>query len=59
MKRIGTLVVAICATAVTAVFAAGTAVAGAAEGSWYIAPQVNANVNSTAGSRPRRFGGVE
>ena len=42
MKRIGTLVVAICATAITAVFAAGTAMAGAAEGSWYIAPQVNA-----------------
>jgi OmpA-OmpF porin, OOP family len=42
MKRIGTLVVAICATAITAVFATGTAMAGAAEGSWYIAPQVNA-----------------
>ena len=41
MKRIGTLVVAACATAITAVFA-GTAFAGAAEGSWYIAPQVNA-----------------
>src|SRR6187455_199350 len=42
MKRIGTLVVAICATAITAAFATGTAMAGAAEGSWYIAPQVNA-----------------
>src|SRR6188768_2253025 len=42
MKRIGTLVVAICATAITAVFATGTAMAGAAEGSWFIAPQVNA-----------------
>ena len=42
MKRIGTLVVAACATAITAVFATGTAMAGAAEGSWYIAPQVNA-----------------
>ena len=42
MKRIGTLVVAIWATAILAVFATGTAMAGAAEGSWYIAPQVNA-----------------
>jgi len=39
MKRIGTLVLAalLCATA----FTAGTAYGGAAEGSWYIAPQVN------------------
>ena len=42
MKRIGTLVVAVCATAITAIFAMGSAMAGAAEGSWYIAPQVNA-----------------
>src|SRR6187455_1330492 len=42
MKRIGTLVVAICATAITAVFATGTAMAGAAEGSWFIAPRINA-----------------
>src|SRR6187399_1383853 len=42
MKRIGTLVVAICATAITAVLATGTAMAGAAEGSWYIAPTINA-----------------
>ena len=42
MKRIGTLVVAVCATAITAVFTTGTAIAGAAEGSWYIAPQVDA-----------------
>jgi len=41
MKRIGTLVVAIWATAISAAFT-GTAFAGAAEGSWYIAPQVDA-----------------
>jgi OOP family OmpA-OmpF porin len=41
MKRIGTLVVALWATAITAGIT-GTAFAGAAEGSWYIAPQVNA-----------------
>src|SRR4029077_16441951 len=40
MKRIGTLVLAatLCAAALTT----GTAYAGAAEGSWYFAPQVNA-----------------
>jgi len=40
MKRIGTLVLAatLCATA----FTTGTAYGGAAEGSWFIAPQVNA-----------------
>ena len=40
MKRIGTLVLAaaLCATA----FTAGTAYGGAAEGSWFISPQVNA-----------------
>ncbi len=37
MKKISTLVVAACAAA----FAAGTASAGAAPGSWYIAPEVN------------------
>ena len=42
MKRIGTLVVAACATAITAVITTGTALAGAPEGSWYIAPQVEA-----------------
>jgi OmpA-OmpF porin, OOP family len=42
MKRIGTLVLAACATAITAAFTGATAFAGAAEGSWYIAPQVNA-----------------
>jgi OOP family OmpA-OmpF porin len=40
MKRIGTLVLAasLCATA----FTTGTAFGGAAEGSWYISPQLNA-----------------
>jgi OOP family OmpA-OmpF porin len=38
MKRISTWVLAACAAA----FTAGTAFAGAAEDSWYIAPQVNA-----------------
>jgi OOP family OmpA-OmpF porin len=42
MKRIGTLVLTACATAITAAFTGATAFAGAAEGSWYIAPQVNA-----------------
>ena len=42
MKRIGTLVLAAAAVAFTMVFASGPAFAGAAEGSWYIAPQVNA-----------------
>jgi OmpA-OmpF porin, OOP family len=42
MKRIGTLVVALCAASITTIFTTGTAMAGAAEGSWYIAPQVNA-----------------
>lgn len=41
MKRIGTLALAAYAIAFTALFT-GTAFAGAAEGSWYIAPQVNA-----------------
>ena len=40
MKRIGTLVLA--AMTVRRGIHAGTAYAGAAEGSWYIAPQVNA-----------------
>jgi OOP family OmpA-OmpF porin len=39
MKRIGTLVLA--AMSYTAAFTTGTAYGGAAEGSWYIAPQVN------------------
>lgn len=39
MKRIGTLVLA--AMFFGAAFTAGTAYGGAAEGSWYIAPQVN------------------
>ena len=40
MRRIGTLVLAaaLCATA----FTAGTAYGGAAEGSWFISPRVNA-----------------
>jgi OmpA-OmpF porin, OOP family len=38
MKRIGTLMLALCATS----FTAGAAFAGAAQGSWYIAPEVNA-----------------
>jgi OOP family OmpA-OmpF porin len=38
MKRIGTLMLALCATT----FTTGAAFAGAAEGSWYIAPEVNA-----------------
>jgi OOP family OmpA-OmpF porin len=38
MKRISTLVLAACAAA----FTAGTASAGAAPGSWYIAPEINA-----------------
>jgi hypothetical protein len=42
MKRIGTLVVAIARQPSRRYFATGTAMAGAAEGSWYIAPQVNA-----------------
>ncbi len=42
MKRIGTLALATFAIAITAVLNTGTAFAGAAEGSWYIAPQVNA-----------------
>jgi OmpA-OmpF porin, OOP family len=42
MKRIGTFVLTVCATAITAAFTSATAFAGAAEGSWYIAPQVNA-----------------
>src|SRR5688572_5104727 len=46
MKRIRTLVLPAFVVAITASIAlllsAGTAVAGAAEGSWYIAPQVNA-----------------
>jgi OOP family OmpA-OmpF porin len=41
MKRIGTLVLAV-AAACTTVFASGPVLAGAAVGSWYIAPQVNA-----------------
>ena len=41
MKRTSTLVVALCATAIMAMLA-GPAFAGAAEGSWYLAPQVNA-----------------
>ncbi len=42
MKRFGTLVLAAVAAAFTMAFTAEPAVAGAAEGSWYIAPQVNA-----------------
>jgi OOP family OmpA-OmpF porin len=42
MRRITTLVLAALATACTAAFTSGAAFAGAAEGSWYIAPQVNA-----------------
>jgi OmpA-OmpF porin, OOP family len=46
MKRIGTRVLTTCATAgaaaMAAAFTTATAFAGAAEGSWYIAPQVNA-----------------
>jgi hypothetical protein len=38
MKRIGTLVLAVCVAA----FASSAASAGAAPGSWYISPQVNA-----------------
>jgi len=38
MKTFGSLMLAVIAT----VFTAGTAFAGAAEGSWYVAPQVNA-----------------
>jgi OOP family OmpA-OmpF porin len=41
MKRLGTLALATFAIAVTAVLNPGPALAGAAEGSWYIAPQVN------------------
>jgi OmpA-OmpF porin, OOP family len=41
MKRITTLALAAVAAG-TAAFTCGTAFAGAAEGSWYIAPQVNA-----------------
>ena len=40
MKRIGTLVLA--AALCAAAFTAGTAYGGAAEGSWFISPQVNA-----------------
>jgi OmpA-OmpF porin, OOP family len=46
MKSIGTLVLGAFSAAITAsialVLSTGTATAGAAEGSWYIAPQVNA-----------------
>jgi OOP family OmpA-OmpF porin len=42
MKRISTLVLAAVAVAFTTIFTAAPASAGAAEGSWYIAPQVNA-----------------
>jgi len=42
MRRIGTLVRVACAAAFTTLFTAGPAFAGAAEGSWYIAPQINA-----------------
>jgi OOP family OmpA-OmpF porin len=42
MKRIGTLALAASAIAFSAVLTTGTALAGAAEGSWYIAPQINA-----------------
>jgi OmpA-OmpF porin, OOP family len=42
MKKIGTLVLATCASAITAAFTSATAFAGAAEGSWYFAPQANA-----------------
>jgi len=41
MKRIGTLALAAFAIAFTAFLTTGTAMAGAAEGSWYIAPQVD------------------
>jgi OOP family OmpA-OmpF porin len=41
MKRIGTFGLATCAI-ITAAFTSAAAFAGAAEGSWYIAPQVNA-----------------
>src|SRR5262245_40322547 len=42
MKRIGTLALAAFAIAFMAFLTTGTAMAGAAEGSWYIAPQVDA-----------------
>src|SRR5688572_9045600 len=42
MKRIGTLLLTALAAAFATALTTGTAVAGAAEGSWYIAPQVNA-----------------
>ena len=42
MKRIGTPVLAAVAATFTMIFASGQSSAGAAEGSWYIAPQVNA-----------------
>jgi len=41
MKRIGTLALAAFAIAFSAFLSTGTAMAGAAEGSWYIAPQVD------------------
>ena len=42
MKRIGTLALAAYAIAFTAALTTGKAFAGAAEGSWYIAPQIDA-----------------